>query len=350
LDNYTIQLNHVQAELQTSSEDLIELVREDERLSSADRTKTILREINDLSMSIAAVLKKAAKICKVPYRKTMKVDDLIAGLEKELEEFNSALVKADETLTATGITSLQKRTRKKGKISKISDLESIVEKIKAMVAEKNDQLRDLQALRTKLVQLYRLDKTARLDLTGELARLEKQKARASVINEIKTKQEYRKQNVGMIRDKITEIENNIDLIRKKQFTIGKRKQFNDQKMEKIRTIKAEIDNCISMLNAQKSQRAAIISSSDIWYQSIQYRIKKVRQRIGFGSLLRLMFLPFQCYNRYLLGLNIRKYLVKVERSLQQLGLLDEEYVYQADIFNRKNKKGQRLCLDILYCR
>ncbi len=349
LDNHTVQLNHVRTELQTTSTDLSELVKEDQRLRSADRTKTIQTEINELSVSITAVLKKAAKICKVPYRKTLKIDDLIGNLEKELEEIDSGLMKAGESLKETDIIPPPKSKRKKAGKSKSSDLETVVDKIKAMVEEKRDQLRDLQILRTDLVRLSRLEKTARHDLSGELARLEKQKARASIINEIKTKQEYRKQNLGLIQEKITEIEESIDSIRKKQFSIRKRKRFNDQKTEKIQAIKAEIDNCISMLNAEKSKRASITPSTDIWYRTIQNRIKKVRRHINFGSPLRLLFLPFQCYNGYQVGLKVRMHLIKVERSFQQLGLLDEDYIQRIDIFNRANKKGQKLCLDVLYC-
>ncbi len=349
LDSHVVQLNHIQAELQTSSADLSELVKEDKRLRSADRTKTIQTEINELSVSIVAVLKKAAKICNLPFRKTLKVDNLIRSLERELAEIDSGLMKAGESLKETDSIPSPKGNRKNTGKSKSSDLETMVDKIKAIVEKKKAQLRDLQMLRNDLVRLHRLEKAARLDLSTELARLEEQKARTSIINEIKTKQEYRKQNLALIQEKITEIEKSIDTVRKKQINIRKRKRFNNQKIETIQAIKAETDNCISMVNAEKSRRAEITPSSEIWYRTILYRIKKVRRSISFGSPLRMLFLPFQCYNRYQVGMKVRKHLVSVERSFQQLGLLDEDYVRRIDIFNRENKKGQKLSLDILYC-
>ncbi len=349
LDNFTVQLNHMQSEIRTSSNELSNLIREDKRLNSADRTKDIQTEINELSVRTLAVRKEAAKICQIPYSKTLKVDSLIARHEKDLKEINAGLIQAGESLNNTDLAFNIKRSHGAAGKRKNSELETVVDQVKSMVEGKKDSLRQLYDLRQELVRLSRLEKTARLDLNGELARLEKQKSRTSVINEIKSKQEYRNQNLNLIREKINEVEENIETIKKKLFSIRQRRRFNDQKIENIQHFKSSIDNCLSMLNAEKSKHGKITPSVKIWYNSIQFRIKKVRSRISFGSVFRLLFLPFQCHNRYQLGLKIRKDLILVERSFQQLGLLEEDYIKRVDIFNRKTKKGQQMCLDILFC-
>jgi archaellum component FlaC len=347
-DIYTVQQNQLQAEQLSISCELKEMLKEDQRLASEDRSSDIKMEIGILQQKMVALYQKAADLCQVPYRAEFDITERIKFAEHELTDISSQIKQLNELLNDLPNQVAATKSVKRSKNKKPSNLESDVERIKDAVREKQELLKELLRIKQELIKLNQLLKTARLDLAGELARLERQKARTTLLNEIKEKQENQKQTLILIRDKLAEIETGIADLHATQQKIREQKQFYSQRQAVITKLQHNIGDCQLRLISEQTKLQSITPSAAIWFNSIRHRIIEIRKNISFGNPFRLL-LPYQCYVRFVTGLMIRKDLILAERTLLQLGFLSSEYVEQADIFNRKNKRGQRLCLDILGC-
>ena len=349
LDDHGTQLNQVQLELEEATRELEVLVLEDQKLSKADRTAEIEAELKDLRARLTSHRRKAAKLCKITYKKEFTITQGVEKLETELDQIYRKIEMIGGSLESFSDEYGSTENEANDASDSTDEFGSIIKQVKSALNQKLETLKAVKKLRETVAHLYRLEKTAQLDLDGEKARLKKQKARADLIRQQKARQEERHQNLLSIQEKISEIEATIEALRSSQQEIDHHIGFLNEQSKSMRSIQAEIDACRTHIAQQKAKLRAVIPSASIWYDSILFRITKVRKKISLGNPLLVLLLPFASHSRYTLGLTIRKELIKTERSLQQLGFLNESYIHSIDIFNRRDRRGRQLCLDILNC-
>lgn len=344
-DSFELRRSQLRSELSAISKELQEMLEEDRKLAAPDRSTEIKTEIESLEQKMAELYRAAAGLCKVPYNAAFDITESIKATEQELVEISVQLQQIDDLLQKLPQQKTNSKTAKRAKNKKLSSLESDVEQVTDAINKKQDLLDELRRIRQELVKLNQLLKTARLDFSGEMARLERQKSRTNLISETKEKLENQKQTLARIEKQLSETKASIAELQKTQQTQRNQQQFYVRQHSAISVLQTKMANCRSRLDSEQEKLESVTPSTAIWIKSICFRIVEIRKSITLTPLR--LFLPYQCYIRLITGLLVRKDLILAERTLMELGFLDQDYVEQVDIFNRKNKQGKQLCIDIL---
>ncbi len=200
---------------------------------------------------------------------------------------------------------------------------------------------------------------------SELEGLKKQQANAKAklkltLNSIRIKKEREKELYGLKEEKKKKtsiISANKSIINKAQSEL-KRQEFLikglkektliyqtllddlDRLEEKSRIKDQEIKELVNM-------RQSIPDAASIWQKSLERRIKLLRSEINKGNPFLVVFFPRRKAYRLSLNTHIRHDLIEVERQFEKLGILAKSYLEEVEFFNRRDRNGQQLSVEIL---
>lgn len=338
----TNQIRKIRSNQIEWEKELRALETEEKRLFKPDSTAEIKEDLAQISSKINQLKKDAAET---------NIPNAIARLEKEVDEINAKIEGLTSSFGSLKLDLPKGTSKKKSKKKKQpkDELSNLFQEIEQTLDEKTKRLKKIKKIQKEIDNLKAREDSSSQKLENEKKRLSIQEKRENRIAELKSILEDERNLLNQRQQRFDVLKTEIEEVKQTQEEIQLKQQFLNKQQNLIERIQAQIEEVRTLTHQLNSKLETITPSSFIWTSSIVRRIKKMRQTLSIHNPLMLLFLPLACFNRYQLGLHIRKDLIRVEQTFIELGLLDQDYVESVDVFNRRNRKGQMLCPDILSC-